>query len=111
MYGQRWYNPATGRFTQQDSIERYADPKQGNRYAYAADNPINYVDPTGKDVDWGDFAKGTLFAVAGSLALVASVPLLVSCPLVGPCIAGLATAAGGLTALSESADYYESAVG
>jgi RHS repeat-associated protein len=49
-YGQRWYNPTTARFTQQDSIERLADPKQGNRYAYAADNPTNYTDPTGKEV-------------------------------------------------------------
>jgi RHS repeat-associated protein len=57
-YGQRWYNPTVGRFTQQDSIERLTDPQQGNRYAYAADNPINYVDPTGESIeDLGEFAS------------------------------------------------------
>lgn len=45
--GQRWYDPATGRFTQQDSLETLADPTRANRYEYAASNPTNYVDPTG----------------------------------------------------------------
>jgi RHS repeat-associated protein len=49
-YGQRWYNPDTGRFTQQDSIERFVDPAQGNRYAYAADNPTNNIDPSGRGI-------------------------------------------------------------
>ncbi len=47
-YGQRWYNPTTGRFTQQDSINKLGDPAAGNRYAYAGDSPTNNVDPTGK---------------------------------------------------------------
>jgi RHS repeat-associated protein len=47
-YGQRWYNPALGRFTQPDSIVRLADPDNGNRYAYAGDDPINNIDPTGR---------------------------------------------------------------
>lgn len=46
-YGQRWYNPNTGRFTQQDSVAALTSPSKGNRYAYAADNPINNVDPLG----------------------------------------------------------------
>ncbi|WP_091933612.1 RHS repeat-associated core domain-containing protein, partial [Blastococcus sp. DSM 46786] len=45
-FGQRWYDPATGRFTQPDSLETLADPTRANRYEYAASNPINYVDPT-----------------------------------------------------------------
>jgi len=37
--GQRWYQPVTGRFTQ-----------QGNRYAYAGDDPINNTDPNGQSL-------------------------------------------------------------
>ena len=43
----RWYDPVTGRFTQQDSLETLADPTRANRYEYAASNPLNYIDPTG----------------------------------------------------------------
>ena len=48
-YGQRYYNPALGSWTQQDSIERPGDLSQGNRYAYAGDNPIDHIDPSGND--------------------------------------------------------------
>jgi RHS repeat-associated protein len=65
-YGQRWYNPTTGRFTQQDSIERLADPEQGNRYAYAADNPVNYTDPTGQSFLG---CLGSVVGAAGALVL------------------------------------------
>ena len=47
-YGQRWYQPTTGRFTQQDSITHLANPRQGNKYAYAGDDPINNIDPSGQ---------------------------------------------------------------
>ncbi len=46
-YGHRWYDPTTGRFTQQDALETLADPTRANRYEYANSNPINYIDPTG----------------------------------------------------------------
>ncbi|WP_346621076.1 RHS repeat-associated core domain-containing protein [Blastococcus montanus] len=36
----RWYDTATGRFTQQDSIETLADPSRSNRYKYANGNPV-----------------------------------------------------------------------
>lgn len=49
LFGQRWYDPATGRFTQQDSLETIGDPSRSNRYEYAASNPTNYIDPTGLD--------------------------------------------------------------
>ena len=39
--GNRWQNPATGTFTQQDNLNQLANPANGNRYAYAADNPAN----------------------------------------------------------------------
>jgi len=48
----RYYDPSTGRFTQQDSVEVIGDPGRGNRYTYAGDNPGNRVDPAGES--WWD---------------------------------------------------------
>src|SRR5258708_40007103 len=42
--GQRYYDPAVGGFTQQDADQILANPSNGNLYAYAGDNPINYID-------------------------------------------------------------------
>ncbi|WP_199885609.1 RHS repeat-associated core domain-containing protein [Streptomyces sp. CB00455] len=49
-YGQRWYDPTTGRFTTQDPMTFLANPAQGNRYAYAGDDPINNIDPSGRSI-------------------------------------------------------------
>lgn len=46
-HGQRYYNPTLARWTQQDSIERPGDPRQGNRYTYVGDDPGNNTDPSG----------------------------------------------------------------
>ena len=45
----RWYDPATGRFTQQDSWAYYKpdDPLSLNLYLYCYGNPVGYVDPSG----------------------------------------------------------------
>ncbi|MEV4629627.1 RHS repeat-associated core domain-containing protein [Micromonospora sp. NPDC049523] len=50
-FGSRWYDPNTGRFTQQDNLNRVGNPRHGNRYAYAACNPTNNIDPTGMLTD------------------------------------------------------------
>src|ERR1039457_3994500 len=60
--GNRWYDTATGAFTTQDTSTYLANPANGNRYAYAADNPANYIDPTGQ----GSWASA-LFAGVGSV--------------------------------------------
>ena len=46
-FGQRWYNPTTGTWTQQDTLDHPLDPANANRYAYAGDDPMNNLDPTG----------------------------------------------------------------
>jgi RHS repeat-associated protein len=54
--GDRWYNPVTANFASQDQNSYLNDPANGNRYAYAGDNPVNYIDPTGQDF-WGSLVN------------------------------------------------------
>lgn len=54
-YGQRWYNPGIGRWTQMDTLDTPLDPKNANRYAYAANDPINNSDPLGLIVGSAEF--------------------------------------------------------
>ena len=44
-YRARYYDPATGRFTQRDPAGM---PDGVNRYTYVDSNPINYTDPSGE---------------------------------------------------------------
>ncbi|MBD8057526.1 RHS repeat-associated core domain-containing protein [Cellulomonas sp. JH27-2] len=48
LNGARYYNASEGRWTQQDTLDTPLDPSNANRYAYAANNPVNYVDPQGR---------------------------------------------------------------
>ena len=40
-FGIRWYNPTTGTWTQQDALDTPLDTDNANRYAHAANDPIN----------------------------------------------------------------------
>jgi RHS repeat-associated protein len=45
----RYYDPSTGRFTQWDAFPGTEEqPQSRNRYAYAFNNPVNVVDPSGR---------------------------------------------------------------
>src|SRR5574337_1139603 len=47
-FGGRWYDPSLGRFLQPDSLVPDAlRPASLNRYAYAANAPVDRVDPSG----------------------------------------------------------------
>jgi RHS repeat-associated protein len=50
-YGARYYDAALGRFVQADTIvPNPANPQDLNRYAYAANSPLSFVDPNGHQV-------------------------------------------------------------
>lgn len=60
-FGARYDNPADGRFTQQDP-----SGQEANLYAYAGDNPTNFVDPAGLGSVFGDIAGAVAGFVAGA---------------------------------------------
>jgi len=55
-FGARYYSPPIARFTTVDPVytwrENLTDPQRWNRYAYARNNPLKYVDPDGKVIWW-----------------------------------------------------------
>jgi RHS repeat-associated protein len=49
LFGTRYYDPSTGRWTQQDPVGgSLADLNSANRYTYADDNPVSRTDPSGE---------------------------------------------------------------
>jgi len=52
FYNARYYSPVIGRFISADTIVPGAgDPQALNRFSYALNNPLKYIDPTGHMVD------------------------------------------------------------
>lgn len=47
-FGERWYDPKLGRWTQQDPLHQPIDPRNANAYMYAGQDPVNLTDPTGE---------------------------------------------------------------
>lgn len=53
-FGVRYYASMQGRFTGADAFwkdSHLADPQSWNKYAYARNNPLKYVDPSGEKAD------------------------------------------------------------
>jgi RHS repeat-associated protein len=46
-YRARYYDPKVGRFQSEDPVRSQAGERTLNLYRYVADNPSNYLDPTG----------------------------------------------------------------
>lgn len=66
-YGARWYNPSVGSWNAVDpSAEKYYGISP---YAYTANNPLIYIDPTGAEIEYG--ANGTTYTgVDATLAFI-----------------------------------------
>ena len=66
-YNARYYNPLLGRFLSKDPIIHRADGVLGfNEYIYVKNNPLRYVDPSGR-VNWDLLWEGTKQTVMGGL--------------------------------------------
>lgn len=46
-FGQRYYDPTSGSWTQEDPVAHPSDPAQSDPYGFAGDDPINSIDPAG----------------------------------------------------------------
>jgi RHS repeat-associated protein len=58
--GTRNYDPNQGRFTGRDTeFGGWDNPNTINQYAYAADSPLQYTDPTGMYIDCGESCTAT----------------------------------------------------
>jgi RHS repeat-associated protein len=67
-FGARYDAPSLGRFMSADVMHitaHLADPQSFNRYTYARNNPLVYVDPDGKDFKqaWNDFRDFVLHSM------------------------------------------------
>jgi RHS repeat-associated protein len=69
-FGIRYYDAATGRWTQRDPVGgSLTETVKGNPYVYAGDDPVNMVDPSGR----GGITNVALFDCIGSLIVAAAV--------------------------------------
>jgi RHS repeat-associated protein len=91
-FGARHYDPQLGRFLAADTqIPDPNNPKDLHRYAFAGDNPVRYVDPTGHDLGFWDW-------VIGGLMVVGLVVLgILTCGIALGMLAGLGTLLGSIT--------------
>lgn len=66
-YGARYYDPATGRFVSADSIvPSPGNPQHLNRYSYALNNPLIYIDPSGHS----SFLKSFITGLVGGASFI-----------------------------------------
>jgi RHS repeat-associated protein len=75
-FGARYYGARIARFTTVDPIytwrENLVDPQRWNRYAYALNNPVRYVDPDGRQTLAATMELGRTFQRSGHPWLVAA---------------------------------------
>ena len=75
-YGQRYYDPTTGRWTQQDPLEQDGSPVEDDRYTFAGDDSVNDSDPRGLTESADELGEHDLkdCAAGGARSRVPTVP-------------------------------------
>ena len=100
-YRARYYDPQIGRFLSQDPLHLVTAGAHG--YAYASNNPLRYVDPSGlMERDWRRFwqAVGGVAVGAGTaLLIIGTAPVSVPGLIVGAAAVAGGTVAGGVSAI------------
>jgi RHS repeat-associated protein len=92
--GVRWYDPAVGRFLQQDPwLGSIYAPLTLNAYGYCVNDPIQWADPSGWKINWGKHLTNAVIAV-GFIALgVITLPASGTALIVGSVVYGVAAGA------------------
>lgn len=74
----RYYAASAGRFTSPDDFfndSNPSDPQSWNKYAYARNNPLKYIDPTGEkadiSIDTNEEAKTGVISIKASIGIYA----------------------------------------
>lgn len=96
-FGLRWYNPTTGTWTQQDTLDAPLDPANANRYAFTGCDPVNGSDPSGRDCASSILVNGIAFVGGVAGLFIPGADLFAAVDL------GL-SAVGALTTLAECTD-------
>jgi len=78
-FGARYYGSRIGRFTTVDPVytwnDNLLDPQRWNRYAYARNNPLRYVDPDGREIALAsNLSKGDAKFLVNALIEMAARP-------------------------------------
>ena len=92
-FGQRYYDPTTGRWTQRDPISQVTSPVQGNLFLFAGSDPVNVSDPSGRGYG-EDCARGA--AIGAALAS----------PTVGGVVGGAAIGCGVSSGIRAAAELF-----
>ena len=104
----RYYNPNTGRFMSRDPEDGYAQaPASLHKYLYAGGDPVNLMDPSGRD----EVETGLTFALLETAALPALTELVGTAATNALIASGVTDAIAAIQAAAEAGSYEEAIAG